>query len=217
MIIVFEGIDGSGKTTQTDLLIQRLKKEQKPVETLDFPQYSKNFFGALVKKFLKGEFGTLENVDPHVASLLYALDRWESKKILDRWLKQKKIIVLNRYTTSNILHQTAKLPPAKHNSFISFVEKMEYEIFGLPRPDAVLYLSVPVRYAVALIEKRGYPKDIAEKNITHLKKSKKVGEKISKTHVNWHSVPCIKKGVLLKKETIAKYIWDIIKPKLRKC
>ena len=110
-LIVLDGSDGSGKATQTRFLLARLKKEGYRVKTLDFPQYEKNFFGKLIGECLVGDYGDFVKIDPHIGSVLYAADRYESKPVIERWLKQGFVVVLDRYVSSNqILWATATGP-----------------------------------------------------------------------------------------------------------
>ena len=214
MLIVIDGIDGSGKTTQTDLLVKKLKENGYQTVTLDFPQYQQ-FFGQMVGRFLKGDYGSIDQVDPHLASTLYAFDRWQSKQKLEKWLKSNKIIILNRYTTANLIHQAIKASPQKREQFIKWVEKMEYDILGLPKPDLVIYLSLPAKLSYALITKRGNQKDIHEADINHLKTASAQGQKLTKTRRNWHLLNCNQGNIILSKKNIALKIWKIIAPNLK--
>lgn len=189
ILIVIDGIDGSGKTTQTEILVKRLKKTGYQTATLDFPQYHQ-FFGKMVKNFLNGDYGSIDQVDPHLASVLYALDRWQTRDKLNHWLKSKKIVILNRYTTSNLIHQAIKINPRRRNRFVKWIETMEYEILGLPKPDFVLYLYLPARLSYALITKRGRQKDIHEADINHLKQAAAQGKLLTQTRPNWHLIKC---------------------------
>lgn len=214
MLIVLDGIDGAGKSTQTKMLIKRLKKEGYAVATLDFPQYAQNFFGGMVKQFLNGEFGGINKVDPHLASLLYALDRWESKAKIQQWLKQKKIAVINRYTTANLIHQSIKLPSQKRAVFANLIEKLEYAILGMPKPNMVIYLSLPHALAYALIIKRGKKKDIHEKDRKHLCAAAQYGLELARKK-RWHIIHCHKNNVMRSKEDIAAEIWKTIHKKIK--
>lgn len=214
MLIVLDGIDGAGKTTQTELLVKRLKKEGHKVATLDFPQYERTFFGAMARRFLKGEFGAIGEVDPHLASILYALDRFEMKEALARWLRQKKIVVLNRYTTSNLIHQGSKLPAKKRAAFAAWLEKMEYEILGIPRPDLAVYLSLPHTLAYALITKRGKKKDIHEKNRKHLYAAARYGLELARKK-EWHIIKCNDGKNMRTKEEIADDIWKLVRTNVK--
>lgn len=171
-IIVIEGADGTGKATQAKLLKEQLEKQGYRVDVYDFPQYTDTFFGKLVGRFLKGEFGGLSEVNPHLASVLYAADRWQAKSKLDQTVKKGRVALLNRYALSSMVFQGAKLTPRKRNDFIKFIENMEYEVFGIPRENLDIVLTVPPRLSQKLIlkkEQRGYlgkkKKDIHEANL----------------------------------------------------
>ncbi|MEK9166000.1 MAG: hypothetical protein AAB525_04065, partial [Patescibacteria group bacterium] len=206
---VIDGIDGSGKSTQTNILVKRLKAAKYPVETLNFPQYHQ-FFGRTVKKFLNGEFGKIDAVDPHLASVLYAFDRWQARNKINHWLKENKIVILNRYATSNVIHQTIKIKEKKQRQFINWLNKMEYEILKLPKPDLVLYLYLPYKLSYALITKRDNKKDIHEADLDHLKTAAAQGLKLAKSQQNWRLIRCNDGEKILSKEEIAEKIWKII-------
>lgn len=214
MLIVIDGIDGSGKSTQTKILVKRLKSAKHPVETLNFPQYHQ-FFGRMVKKFLNGEFGQIAQVDPHLASILYALDRWQARNKINHWLKENKIVILNRYATSNLIHQTIKIDGKKRRQFIDWLNKMEYEILSLPKPDLVLYLYLPYKLSYALITKRGNKKDIHEADLNHLNVAAAQGLKLAQTEKKWILVRCNRGNKILTKEEIAEKTWKIIKSKIK--
>lgn len=214
MLIILDGIDGAGKTTQTELLIKRLKKHGCKTKTLDFPQYKQNFFGGMVKQFLNGDFGGIDKVDPHLASLLYALDRWENSRAISRWIKSGAVVVMNRYSTANMIHQSVKLPLKQRAQFIRWIEKLEYEIFGIPKPDLVIYLSLPYTLAYALIKKRGNAKDIHEKDQKHLANAANMGMRLARAR-NWKIVECNEgKNKIRSKEIIAGDIWKIVRKKI---
>ena len=214
MLIVLDGIDGAGKTTQQKLLIQRLKKEGYKVAELDFPGYDRTFFGAIVRRFLNGEFGGINEVDPHLASILYALDRFEMKATLIKWMEQKKIIIANRYTTSNLIHQGSKLPYNQRAVFTSWLEKMEYDVLNITRPNLVLYLSLPHALAYALITKRGKKKDIHEKDREHLKSAARYGLELARKE-KWRIIKCNRGNKIKRKKEIAEAIWKRVLMKLK--
>src|SRR3989344_3405963 len=153
-IIVIEGADGTGKATQTDLLYRRLKKEGYKVDLYDFPQYGKTFFGDMVGWFLRGDFGKLNEVDPHLASVLYAADRWQAKENLERSINKGIIALLNRYALSSMAFQGAKVRQRKRNKYLEFSEELEYKIFGIPVEDLDIILTVPPKLSQILIEKK---------------------------------------------------------------
>src|SRR5256714_15080478 len=120
-LIAFEGIDGSGKRTELDLLADALNASAIGMYATGFPQYD-SWFGKMVGKFLNGELGALESVDPHFTALLYAGDRFEAKAKLEAALNQGKIVLVDRYIGSNLAHQTARVPPAMRSEFLGWIE-----------------------------------------------------------------------------------------------
>jgi len=207
-LIVIDGLDGSGKATQTKILVNRLKTEGHEAETLDFPQYTQNFFGGMVRQYLDGKFGPATKVDPRLASLLYAADRWESSEKIKQWLAADKIVILDRYYTSNLIHQTPKLEEAEIDDFISWIEKMELEIFKIPKPDLVLYLHVDAQTSHNLIAKRGQGHD-GHDELEYMKLTEKRCQFLTKK-LGWRTVECCQTGQILSIEKIAQLIWSQI-------
>lgn len=204
-LIVLEGIDGSGKATQAKILAERLRTEGHNVRMLDFPQYSKNISGALIGECLRGERGDFLSIDARVASVLYAVDRFESKqKILD-WLEAGDTVVLDRYVSSNQIHQGSKIQQsAERETFLAWLDTLEYGVFGLPKPDMVLYLDMPVEMAVALLVQK--TKDVAENDKNHLSASRKTARWLA-TRNGWTTISCVRRGVLLNRESVAEAIF----------
>ena len=217
-LIVLDGADGSGKATQAKLLLVRLKKEGYKVKALDFPQYEKNFFGKLVGECLAGKYGDFIALDPHIASVLYAADRFESKVTLEKWLRVGYIVVLDRYVSANQIHQGGKIiDTKKRREFLQWLDTMEFKIFGLPRPQLIFYLDVPRALSDRLLTQarqgastnralRGR-KDLAEKNTAHLDAAREGALKIIKQGNAWERITCAPKGELLSREDIAEQIW----------
>jgi len=157
-LIAVEGIDGSGKRTQVEILTLTLKARGHSVYSTGFPQYD-SWFGKMVGKFLNGDLGPLDRVDPHFSAMLYAGDRFETKYKLEAALDSGQIVLVDRYIASNLAHQTARVPPAQRSEFLQWIEHLEYEIYGLPRENLIVYLRVPPQEAqrlVALKSARSY-------------------------------------------------------------
>src|ERR1700676_4165796 len=131
-LIAIEGIDGSGKRTQVDLLAKSLALRGYSVFSPGFPKYD-SWFGDMVGQFLNGELGPLESVDPHFTALLYAGDRFEAKMEIEEALAGGKIVLADRYIGSNMAHQTARVSSEKRPAFMNWIEHLEYQIYGLPR------------------------------------------------------------------------------------
>ncbi len=213
--IVIDGIDGSGKATQTKLLVERLKNEGYRVATIDFPQYYKNFFGRMVGKYLSGEFGNVNEVSPYLASVLYALDRWETKELIGKELRAGKVVVCDRYVSANMIHQGGKIKsPRKRNELVKWLEEMEFRILKVPKPDLVVYLDVPYKVAQKLVDKKcsreyikGRKRDIHEKDSNHLMNAQKQALRLVRRNKNWVRVNCMKKGELLTPNEISDLVW----------
>ena len=207
-LIVIEGSDGSGKSTQAALLLTYLEQQNIPHSSLDFPQYD-SFYGKIVAKFLRGEFGELGNVSPYLAALTFALDRYAVKDEIMKRLDRGEIIIANRYVTSNIAHQGAKFEDqAKRDAFISWLEELEYEVHGLPREDMVIHLQVPSEVTVKLTQmkdERVYlqgKSDIQEQDRSHQNATEMMYNILSQQYKHWISLPCFQNGTMKSKEDI---------------
>ncbi len=193
-LIAIEGIDGSGKRTQVDLLTLNLKSRGHSVFSTGFPKYD-SWFGKMVGQFLNGDLGPLESVDPHFTALLYAGDRFEAKPKLEAALNNGQIVLVDRYIGSNLAHQTARVPPAKRSEFLEWIKHLEYSIYGLPRESLILYLRVPPREAQRLVERksaRSYtsaPKDLLEASLRHLEDAAEMYDSLSR-RVPWATIQC---------------------------
>lgn len=215
--IVIDGTDGSGKKTQWQLLMSRLKKEKIPFQKVDFPYYP-GFFGQFLARYLHGEFGDPTQFNPYFSTFPYALDRLMFKKKLKKYLESGKTVVANRYTTSNLIHQGAKLESKEREKFIAWVKKMEYEILGLPKPDLVFYLWVPAEVSHNLMIARNSHKrtfDKQEKNIKYQDRVTKFALSLAKREKEWHILKCYHNKRLFSKQEIANKIWNIIKVKYK--
>lgn len=219
-LIVIDGGDGSGKTVQSQLLIDYLKKENKPVKYFDFPQYYKTFHGRTVAKFLQGEFGKIDEVSPYLASLAYALDRLSVKQEMDYFLKKGGLIICNRYATSSLAHQGAKFKDEKKKKeFLKWLYDLEYKIHKIPKEDIVIYLYVPWQIGMELTNKKGLrdylqgKKDIAEADINHRIVSEKMYLELASINKNWVKIDCVENNKLLPPEIIHKKIIEVLKQK----
>ena len=216
--IVIDGTDGSGKATQTKLLVKRLKKEGYGVKTIDFPQYKRNVFGKMVGRYLSGEFGGASDVNPYLASTLYAADRFETKEKIIKWLKSGNIVIADRYASSNQIHQGGKIKDdAERKIFLDWLEVMEYQVFKIPKPDSIIYLDVPIKFSVKLLEekkaqsKKNYlkgKKDIHENDLKHLQDAKESAIKLVKKLNNWTRINCVKNDKLMSIEEVSDIIWN---------
>jgi dTMP kinase len=146
MFIVLEGLDGAGKSTQLRLLQDFWAKNNIQSEMLHFPRFEAPVFGELIAKFLRGDLGDIQTVDPYIVGLLFAGDRNNAASIIRNWLKENKYVLLDRYVYSNIAYQCAKLPPAERQTLRQWILQMEYEYFGIPRPDLTRFLDVALAH-----------------------------------------------------------------------
>jgi dTMP kinase len=217
-LVAIEGIDGSGKRTQLDLLEKALVARGAAIHSTGFPRYD-SWFGKIVGQFLNGDFGALDAVDPHFAALLYAGDRFEAKQELSAALEQGKLILADRYIASNLAHQTARVPADKRDAFIHWIEHLEYGIYGLPREELVMYLRVPPLQAQALVSKksaRSYTpakQDIQERNLHHLEDAAGMYDLLSR-RPHWSTVECFDsiRGEMRKPDAIAADLLALIEP-----
>ena len=221
-LIVIDGTDGSGKATQVALLTEHLKKEGYKVKIVDFPEYYKNFFGAFIGHCLSEQYYNFLGVHPKIASVLYAADRWQSSEEMREWLRKGYIVIANRYVSANQIHQGGKISNTKkRNDFIKWLNEMEYEVFGIPKPDVTFYLSLPIEIVLELLDTRGSSKmkrkylkrnkDVAESDRTHLENSIKSAMWLAKTQVNWAKINCSEKGKILPREKIHEMVYEKVK------
>jgi len=221
-LIVIDGTDGSGKATQVAFLTEHLKKDGYKLKIVDFPEYYKNFFGAFVGHCLSEQYYNFINVHPKIASLTYAADRWESSKEMKKWLEDGYVVIANRYVSANQIHQGGKIQSAKkRNDFIKWLDQMEYEVFGIPRPDLTLYLSLPIEIVMELLKtresskmKRAYlkkKKDVHEADFDFMKNSVKSALWLAKREPNWSKINCSEKGKILSREQIHEMVYKEVK------
>lgn len=199
-LIVLEGIDGSGKATQSALLEKKLKEAGKDVMHISFPDYASDS-SALVKMYLNGDFGADPgDVNPYAASLFYAVDRFASYRMKWKDFYEKGgIIIADRYTTSNMVHQMTKYDDEEERTqFLSWLEKTEYEELELPRPDLVILLDIPLGMSEALVKARaaeGGSMDIHEQHLDYLRKCHDAYQALVRFY-GWERIPCAREGVL---------------------
>lgn len=224
-LIVIDGIDGSGKATQVGLLEKRLKKDKVKVKTIDFPRYYDNFFGKLIGEYLSGKYGDFIAMDPRVASVLYAADRYESSKQIKKWLEEGYTVIADRYVSANQIHQAGKIEDPKiRKEFLKWLDTMEYSVFSIPRPDLVIYLDVPFEVSSEwlkkkiLARKKKYlkgKKDVAEDNLMHLKNSRNSALSLERQNKNWKRIECCKGMVCMIPEDVHEAVFTIVKDTLK--
>lgn len=193
-LIVLEGLDGSGKATQAKLLAEHLARQGLPVKEITFPDYASDS-SALVKMYLAGQFGDRpDDVNAYAASSFYAVDRYASYKTSwGRFYEQGGVVIADRYTTSNAVHQCSKLPPAQWDGFLNWLFDFEYKKIGIPEPDLVLYLAVDPEVSQKLLENRYHgdesKKDIQEKDREYMARSRAAAEYCART-LGWQRIEC---------------------------
>ncbi len=206
-LVVIEGLDGSGKATQTSLVAQELAAAGKKVRKISFPDYTSRS-SALVQMYLAGEFGSRpEDVNAYAASAFYAVDRYASyKKEWGRFYAEGGLLVADRYTTSNAIHQCAKLPREEWEEYIAWLRDFEYKKLGVPQPDLVVYLDVEPQVSQQLLLQRygdDAKKDIHEQDVAYLMQCREAAlwcaEKLS-----WVRIVCSENGHMRLREDITK-------------
>ncbi len=214
VMLVIEGLDGSGKATQTQKLMERLEGLGKAARKVSFPNYEDDS-SALVKMYLRGELGQAEEVNAYAASLFYTVDRYASfqKDWRADW-EAGIAIVADRYTTSNMVHQCTKEKRENWDSYLSWLEELEYGKVGLPRPTQVLYLDVEPEISRALLSKRyegdESKKDIHEANLAYLLRCREAAL-YAADKFGWTVIRCNRGMELRSIEDIAGEIWQAVK------
>jgi dTMP kinase len=209
MLIAIEGIDGSGKGTQTRLLQQRLVAEGRTAALLSFPRYADTLFGGLIGGYLNGRLGTLDQVHPLLAALLFAGDRFESRDVLQAACEAHDVVILDRYVASNIAHQGARAaalvgrlekPSYGEDELTALIEQIEYGIFGLPRADLTILLDIPAESAAELIARkkpRDYTEqaaDLHEADLGYLDSVRQMYRRLAEGKPDWRIIPVVDSG-----------------------
>ncbi len=215
-LIVIEGLDGSGKSTQLDILFKNLQEKGIDCRWVSFPNYEDDS-SALVKMYLAGQFGSKpDDVNAYAASSFYAVDRYASfKKDWGEYYNGGGLIVSGRYTTSNAIHQCSKLSESAWEEFLSWLYEFEYEKLGIPAPDKVIFLDMPTEISQKLMDKRydanGGHKDIHESDLEYLENCRKAAL-FTAEYSGWDVISCGKDGEPRTIDDIAK---DILEESLK--
>ena len=213
-LIVIEGLDGSGKATQAKLLAETLAQRGKAVREVSFPDYESDS-SALVRMYLAGQFGKdPSDVNAYAASSFFAVDRYASfKKDWGKFYNESGIVIADRYTTSNAVHQCSKLPEEAWDGFLDWLFHFEYDLLGIPAPDQVIYLRVDPGISQRLMRERYHgdeaKKDIHESNMAYLERSRRAAEYCAE-HLGWRTVACAEGGAMRSIEAIHGEIESII-------
>lgn len=208
ILVAIEGIDGSGKGTQAALLRDRLAESGLRCDLLSFPRYRQTRFGSKIGDYLNGRFGSLDQVNPFLVTLLFSGDRFESRPVLTESLSTHDVVICDRYVASNIAHQAAKLDGAERQELIEWVEYIEFHLYALPRPALSLFLDVPVvqaRDLVARKARRDYTdktQDLQEADADYQRRVYEVYSQLSRSS-GWTSIPCVAAGAVRPTAAIA--------------
>ena len=210
-LIVIEGTDGSGKSTQFRLLTERVAAEGHTFQKLVFPQYAEDS-SALIRMYLRGEFGSKpSDVSAYAATAFFAVDRYASyKKVWGQWYEDGGLILSDRYTTSNAVHQASKEPVEKQSEYLKWLYEFEYEKLGLPCPDLVIYLDVPTDFTEKMMRGReaatNTTADIHEQDMEYLATCRRTGRAAADFY-HWTVIDGVKDGVMRSIEDIHEEIY----------
>ena len=205
-LIVIEGTDGSGKSTQFKLLTERLVNEGVTFKRIVFPRYAEES-SALIRMYLQGQFGTNpSDVSSYAASAFYAVDRYASyKQDWGKWYEEGGLVLSDRYTTSNAVHQASKEAPENRGEFLRWLYEFEYDRLELPKPDLIIYLDVPTDFTEKLMRRReqdtNTKADIHEKDLAYLATCRESGRAAAKFY-GWSVIECVRDGAMRSIEDI---------------
>ncbi len=214
-LFVIDGTDGSGKQTQFEKITERLKKEGKYIKVVSFPNYESES-SSLVKMYLSGKFGeNAKDISPYIASTFYAADRYATYKTeYEEYYKNGGIILADRYTTANMVHQAGKIKDIKEREkFLRWLWDFEFNLYGLPVPTKAFFLNMPTEYAIKLMENRENKithenkKDIHERDASHLKDAYEAACSLVDKY-DWYEVKCVKNGEIRSIEDIHEEIYN---------
>ncbi len=215
--IAIEGIDGSGKGTQTAELAKHYNASGLRCATMTFPRYSETLMGRQIGRFLNGEFGSLDQMHPVPVSLMYAVERYESRELIEQKLRDCDLLIADRYVGSNFAHQGAHLCGKERDDFLVWISTVEYELFGVPKPDLVILLDLPADASaqrVAMKNARDYTDqttDLHESDQGYLAAVREVYLQLCEQNESWHVTPCLSEsGEALSVDTIQNNLRELI-------
>lgn len=220
MLIAIEGIDGTGKGTQAKRLCDRLQSDGVKSALLSFPRYDNTLFGSLIGDYLNGRFGTLEQVHPMLAALLFAGDRCESRPVLLDAMREHEIVILDRYVASNIAHQGGRTSLDEREQIIATIERIEFEVYGMPRPDLTILLDLPVSLATELVHRKNprvytdQKADLHEADADYMEAVRSVYQTLAATRLNWHLIPVNEESTVRQIDRIEDEIAKIVNDRL---
>ena len=214
-LIVLEGTDGSGKATQTAALLERLQREHIDCRKIEFPRYQEES-STLIREYLRGDFGDKpSDVNAFAASTFYAVDRYASyQQDWGAYYRQGGLVIADRYTTSNAVHQGSKLQGTERTDFFDWLFDYEYRLLGLPKPDMVIYLDVPVDQTEQNMHRReaqtGTTADIHERDDGYLRACREAAKEAAK-RFGWKNIACTKDGAMRSIEEIHEDVYRAVK------
>lgn len=220
-LIAIEGIDGAGKGTQATRLVASLREMGLKAESLQFPRYGATTFGSAIGDFLNGRFGTLNEVHPQLAAVLYAGDRYESRSLLLRMMDDNDVVVLDRFVGSNLAHQSAKLDGDARTALIKWIEKIEFEVFTLPRPQLTILIDMSSQMSRELVARKAardyttQAADLQESDLPYLEKVRRCYLALSHSRLDWRTVHGLNDdGALKSIEDVGDEILAVVKAQL---
>ncbi len=194
LLIAIEGIDGSGKGTQSARLVDQLNARGIITGTLQFPRYGATTFGQSIGDFLNGKFGELSEVHPQLAAVLYAGDRFESKEKLQSLMDTSDVVVLDRYVGSNLAHQASKLQGEPREQLIDWIERIEFGVFGLPKADVTILIDMSSTWSRELVSRKAAREytsreaDLQEADTTYMGQVRRCYQQIAASRADWHVI-----------------------------
>ena len=226
MFIVLEGVDGSGKSTQIAKLRDMFAQQGIPTEYLHFPRFDAPYFGDLIARFLRGELGSIEQVDPYIVAMLYAGDRRDAAAMIRGWMDEGKVVICDRYVYSNIGYQCAKVADAgERETLRKWILSLEYDYFAIPRPDVSLFLDVPFAFTERKLlqeqregDDRAYlngKKDIHEQSMDLQRAVRQVYIDAAEWDEAMHVVDCSEQGEMASPEQIFERIMGVVAPYIK--
>lgn len=225
MFIVLEGVDGSGKSTQIANLRQLFAERGIESEYLHFPRFDAPYFGDLIARFLRGELGSIEQVDPYIVALLYAGDRRDAATKINEWLAAGKVVLVDRYVYSNVGYQCAKIEDATEREKLrKWILDLEFDYFSIPRPDVSLFLDVPFAFTERKLKEqregddRAYlqgKQDIHEQSMDLQRKVRQVYIDAAEYDDHMHVVDCTQEGEMASPAEIFSRIKKVVEPYIK--
>jgi dTMP kinase len=216
-IIVLEGLDACGKSTQTELLITNLREKGLKVGFIRFPGYEKTTAGKRIAAYLRGEFGTFNDIDPKIVASLYAADRLEQLEEILKLREKNDLIIFDRGVSSNLIYTPARgKDDAESRELEKYVEKLEYEVFGFPRESLVLFLEASSQARAKIHAAKNRLADLHEADEEYLQKVNKIALQRCEEDFRWIKITVDRGGELRRREEIAKEIFDLVLEKLQK-